>query len=409
MTDVLRAIVVAPDAESAGLVRRLLTAHPLVAVVGEFTQPAEAAVGASARRPDLVVVDVGPDGEAGRPAPAVRLVESLAQTVPGAAIVVTGPSLSADFVIQVMRAGALEFVRRPVQRDDLFAALDKVLRLRRSAPPARDPGHVIAVFSAKGGTGATTLAVNLAVGLAERAPGQTILVELDTRHSDTATWLNLQPSYSVLDALENLDRLDESFLRGLLSKHRSGLAVLPGPTRIERTSITGEQVEAGLAIIRSHFDRVVLDLRHDFDPGTIAALEAADTVLFLTGLAVSALRSSAAALAAFRHLGLGLDKVRVVVMREDTGGDVTLKHAREALGLPIFWRTPSDYRAVTASINRGEPIVTAFPRSKVARNLRELAVHFFHHGLAPARAGAPQRAGALGRLIWSTRPLSGDG
>jgi pilus assembly protein CpaE len=407
MTDVLRALVVAPDADAAGLIRRVLAAHPLVAVVGEFTQPAEAAAGASARRPDLVVVDVGSDGETDHLAPAVRLIENLAHTVPGAAIVVAGPGLSAEFVLQVMRAGALEFVRRPVQRDDLFAALDKVLRLRRGAPPARDPGHVIAVFSAKGGIGVTTLAVNLAVGLAETAPGQTILVELDTRHSDTATWLNLQPSYSVLDALENLDRLDESFLRGLLSKHRSGLAVLPGPPRVERTSITGEQVEAGLTILRSYFDRVVLDLRHDFDPGTIAALEAADTILFLTGLAVSALRSSAAALAAFRHLGLGLDKVRVVVMREDTGGDVTLKHARDALGLPIFWRTPSDYPAVAASINRGEPIVTAFPRSKVARNLRELAAQL--HGAAAAGAAAPRGASALGRLIWSARPLPGDG
>ncbi|HXG02385.1 MAG TPA: hypothetical protein VNO23_03075 [Candidatus Binatia bacterium] len=408
MTDVLRAVVVAPDAESIGLIRRVLSAHPLVAVVGEFTQPTEATAGASLRRPDLVVVDVGPEGEAARPGPAVRLIETLARTVPGAAIVAVGPSLSAEFVLQVMRAGALEFLRRPVQRDDLVAALDKVLRLRRSTASPREPGHVVAVFSAKGGTGATTLAVNLAVGWAERAPGQTVLVELDTRHSDTATWLNLQPSYSVLDALENLDRLDESFLRGLLCRHRSGLAVLPGPVRVERTTITGEQVEAGLTIIRSYFSRVVLDLRHDFDPGTIAALEAADTVLFLTGLAVSALRSSAAALAAFRHLGLGLDKVRLVVMREDTGGDVTLKHAREALGLPIFWRTPSDYPAVAASINRGEPIVTAFPRSKVARNFRELAAHLHDRPLAVGTE-APRPAGVLGRLIWSARPLSGDG
>ena len=126
----------------------------------------------------------------------------------------------------------------------------------------------------------TTLATNLAVCLAERSPGSTILIDLDTRQSDIATFLNLRQTYSVLDALENLERLDESFLHGLLVKHASGLWVLPGPTRIERSQLPAEQVQAALEIIRSHFGHVVLDLRHDFDPGTIAALEASDTILY---------------------------------------------------------------------------------------------------------------------------------
>jgi pilus assembly protein CpaE len=407
VTDLLRTIIVDSDAESLASIKRMLTAHPSVAIVGEFSQAAEAAHEGPGRRPDLVIADVGPTTGVTTVAPPTRIIEVLARALPGSAIFATGPSVSAEFVIQIIRAGALEFIRRPVQRDDLLAALHKVLRLRRGTPQAREPGHVISVFSTKGGLGVTTLATNLAVCLAERAPSNTILLDLDTRHSDTATFLNLQPSYSILDAFENLERLDESFLRGLVGKHATGLAVLPGPSRIERTQIAGDHVEAGINIIRSYFDQVILDLRHDFDPGTIAALEASDTILFLTGLNVSALRSGAAGLAAFRHLSLNLQKVRIVIMREDTGADVTLKHAREALGLPIFWRTPSDYAAVVASINRGEPLVTASPRSKVARNFRELATRL---GQGPAPPGhAAKRAHTLGRLVWSTKPLPGDG
>jgi pilus assembly protein CpaE len=406
VTDLLRTIIVDSDTESVALLKRLLAGHPSVAVVGEFGQPAEAAHEAPGRRPDLVIAEVGPARTAASGTPA-RTIEALARALPGSVIFATGPTVSADFVIEMIRAGALEFLRRPVQRDDLMAALDKVLRLRRGAPQARQPGQVISVFSTKGGLGVTTLATNLAVCFAERAPGGTILVDLDTRHSDTATFLNLQPSYSILDALENLERLDESFLRGLVSKHGSGLALLPGPSRVERSQIMGEQVEAALTIIRSYFDHVILDLRHDFDPGTIAALDASDTILFLTALNVSALRSGAAGLAALRHLSLNMQRVRVVVTREDTGTDVTLKHARESLRLPISWRTPSDYPTVVASINRGEPVVTASPRSKVAKNFRELAAHLRRGPSAPTQP-SPKRASPLGRLVWNTKPLPGD-
>jgi pilus assembly protein CpaE len=407
MTSSLRTIIVDSDADSTAALKRILAASPSVVLVGEFVNTRQAAHEAPARRPDLVIVEVdetGPTSVAEQPA---WVIASLMRALPGAAIFATGQSTSADFVIEVIRAGALEFIRRPVEREDLISALEKVVRLRRGVPAARQPGRITSVFSTKGGLGVTTMATNLAVCLAERAQGSTILVDLDTRQSDVSTFLNLQPSYSILDALENLERLDESFLRGLITKHSSGLAILPGPSRMERSHLTAEQVQAGLDVIRAHFDHVVLDLKHDMDPATIAALEASDTILFLTGLNVSALRSGAAALAAFRHLGLGPQKLKVVVMREGTGNDVTTKHAREALGLPIHWRTPSDYPTVVASINTGTPVVTASPRSKVARNLRELAEQLAR-GPRPAAEAASSRVASLARrLVWTTKGTSG--
>jgi pilus assembly protein CpaE len=407
MTSSLRTVIVDSDADSTAALKRILAASPSVVLVGEFVNARQAAHEAPARRPDLVIVEVdeaGPTSVAEQPA---WVIGSLTRALPGAAIFATGQSTSADFVIEVIRAGALEFIRRPVEREDLISALEKVVRLRRGAPAGRQPGRITSVFSTKGGLGVTTMATNLAVCLAERAQGSTILVDLDTRQSDVTTFLNLQPSYSILDALENLERLDESFLRGLVTKHSSGLAILPGPSRMERSHLAAEQVQAGLDVIRAHFDHVVLDLKHDLDPATIAALEASDTVLFLTGLNVSALRSGAAALAAFRHLGLGLQKLKVVVMREGTGNDVTTKHAREALGLPIHWGTPSDYPTVVASINGGTPVVTASPRSKVARNLRELAEQLAR-GPRPAAESASSRVASLARrLVGTTKATSG--
>ena len=403
-SSVLRTVVVDSDPDVRASIRRALAGVPLVAVVDEYDDASAAALKAPASRPDVMIVEVPIDPAQGE-AWSATAIERLARRLPETAIVATAQNGAAEFVVQILRAGAMELVRRPIDPRELVGALDKLARFR-GRQAQRQPGRVTAVFSAKGGLGATTLAVNLAVCLTEAAKTKsTLLVELDTRQSDVVTFLDLHPRYSILDVFESLDRMDESLLQGLIVKHASGLSVLPGPSRIERAYLGAEQVQAGIELLREHFDHVVLDLRHDVEPGTIAALEGADTVLFLTSLNVSALRSGAATLAAFRHLGLDLRKLKVVVMRDGTGEDVTVKHAREMLGLPVYWKTPSEYAPVVASINSGRPVVTESPRSKFARNVRQLSDLLSGDGRSSAPSTARRSASLL--ASWPIKHLSG--
>ena len=400
----LRIVIVDSDPEARASIRHTLAGAPSITLVGEYDDVTEATLKAPSTRPDVMIVEVPIDAARGDAGPAAT-IERLARRLPETAILATATQGGAEFVLNIIRAGAMEFVRRPVEPRELAAALEKVARLR-GRPVHQQRGRVTAVFSAKGGLGATTLAVNLGVCFADRTTKSSLLVELDTRHSDVVTFLDLQPRYSILDVFESMDRMDESLLQGLMIKHTSGLWVLPGPSKLERGYLGGEQVHAGLELLRGHFDHVVLDLRHDLDPGTIAALEAADNVLFLTSLNVSALRSGAAALAAFRHLGLDLRKVKLVVMRDDTGEDVTVKHVRETLGLPVYWKTPSEYVPVVTSINNGRPVVTEAPRSKFAKNVRQLSDMLF----GDARAAAPspaRRSASILASAWPIKRLSG--
>ena len=398
----LRAVLVDSDAGARAATRRLLVDIPTVTLVGEYSGLAEALLHAAATRPDLLVVEVDAD-ESPAASPAVTAIEQLARKLPETAILATGHGVSAELVVRVLRAGALEFLRRPVERVDLVAALEKLARFRGSALP-RNPGRITSVFAAKGGLGATTLAINLGVSMAERAEGKTLLVELDTRQSDIVTFLDLRPRYSILDVVENIGRMDESLLRGLLTRHASGLWTVPGPTRLERGQLSPEQVSGSIEVLRSYFDHVLMDLRHDFDPGTIAALEASDVILFVTSLDVAALRSGAAALAAFRHLGLDSKKIKVVVMRDGSGDDVTVRHARNTLGLSVYWRTPNDYQTVVASINAGRPVVSASPRAKISKNLRELAETLCGNE-RPGRGSTRKRA--FLSMAWPIKRLSG--
>ncbi len=401
----LRTVIVDSDPGARASIRQALAAVPSVSIVGEHTDATDAALRAPSNRPDVMIVEVPIDPEQGE-AWSAAAIERLARRLPETAILATTNNATAEFVVQIIRAGAMELVRRPVEPRELMAALEKLARFRGRSVK-RERGRVTAVFSAKGGLGATTLAVNLGVCIAERPTTKSaLLVELDTRHSDVVTFLDLQPRYSILDVFDNLERMDESLLRGLMVAHASGLWVLPGPAKMERGYLGGEHVQAGIELLREHFDDVLLDLRHDVDPGTIAALEAADTVLFLTSLNVSALRSGAAALAAFRHLGLDLKKVKIVVMRDGTGEDVTAKHARETLGLPVYWKTPSEYAPVVTSINNGRPVVTEAPRSKFAKNIRQLSDALLGNGSA-AEPSPARRSASLLASSWPIRHFSG--
>ena len=390
----LKVVVIDSDQETRAALRRLLTqAH--ATVVAEYETVTEAFLSVASHRPDVAIVEVTDDSSTTDIA-TVRSIERLTRTVPDTAVIATGPVNSAGFVIQVMRAGGLEYLGRPVDAADLAAALGKVGRSRRAAPAEVRASAITSIFSPSGGVGVTTLAISLAMALAENDTRRILLLELDTRPSDVMTFLDIRPPYSVADALHNIDRMDESFIQGVVVKYDNGLFVLTAPHGVEPGPFDSERVQMMLEILRSHFDHIVIDCRHDYDAGTLAALDASDTVLLLASPNVGSIRSAAAALAAFRQTGIEISKVKAVISRERTGIDVDAKHVKETLGLPLFWATPNDYASTVSAINHGRPLMSGAPRSRLMTNVRELAEKLSTVGKTPAA----QKPSLLRRLSW---------
>ncbi len=391
----LRVLVMDTDTASRRELHRHLEGMEQVVIVGQASTPAEAIL-AARRGAEIAIVEV-PEG-AGE-MQALDCIAQLLRLNPGISVMASGSDGSADLVIRAIRAGAVEFLRRPISHDDLAAAIEKIRRLRKGTSVTEGKvGRIISVYATKGGLGVTTLATNLAVCLAKNAPDAVIAVDLDLRQGGVGTLLNLQPTYSVLDAFRQTDRLDEAFLRGLVVRHACGLNVLTAPHEFERSRFTPEQVREGLDVIRSHFAHVVLDLPHDLDPGTIAALEESAEILYLVGLNVPAVRAASAGLLALRHLGIDHHKVKVVVSRADAQEEVSLRQAREALGMPVFWRIPNDYPTVISSINQGTPFVLSAPRTEITRSLRQLSDKL-NHGPEVRGKAKEESSSALRRVL----------
>jgi len=366
---VLRVFVAGSNTQFGEELRQLLDTMGQVQVLDCVSDLAAAIPSIGRERPDVVMVEI-PEGEGA--SETLDGIGELLGVAPGTSVVAVGPGNSAEVVIRAVRAGAIEFLERPVSPRDLAAAMEKIRRLRpATAAGAGKVGQIVSVYATKGGLGATTLATNLAVCLAQQV-GRTLLVDLDVHQGSVATFLNLKPTYSVVEMFGQAHRLDEAYLSGLLLRHSSGLNVLPAVPSVGQPQFTPEQMLTGLEALRIQFAHVVLDLPRDASPATFTVLEQSDIILYLVGLNVPALRASAMGLATLRAMGIDHRKVKIVVARADARDEVSVKQAGEALGMPVFWRAQNDYPKVVSSINEGTPFVLSYPRSEVAKNMQAL-------------------------------------
>src|SRR6516225_1051447 len=173
--------------------------------------------------PDVVLVDVPAESSSA----ALHAIEVLRQEIPEVAVFAIGSMSQPQTIVSAMRAGAREFIERPTTTTDLLEAFIRLTTAQRRSRQEGVRGKVFSIINAKGGNGATTVAVNLALAL-QSAYGQTALVDLAPL-GHAALHMNLKPAFTVADAMRNLHRMDSSLLESFMTRHDGGLQLLAGP------------------------------------------------------------------------------------------------------------------------------------------------------------------------------------
>ena len=318
-------------------------------------------------RPSAAVVVLDPDN----PDKEFSFIKKLVTINPGTSIIAAAANASPALILGSMRAGADEFLQVPIIPAEFQTVLKKVAELRKEdQSPSGKRAHVIAVFSGKGGSGVSFLATNLAAAVG--AP--TVLVDLNLQAGDAASFLALDPKYSLADFARNRSRLDESLIRSLLTPHSAYLSLVAAPNEAhEAEEIKPEDIPEILHLLGQKFECVVLDLPHTFDPVTITALDLADDILLTLTLDIPGIRSTKRALKVFDNLGYSRQKISVVVNRWTKGIDVELHKVEGHLGEQLIGFVPNDYRKVIESIKLGRPLVQSEPSSKIALEIKRIA------------------------------------
>lgn len=336
-------------------------------------------------RPTLVILDIDTSPDA-----AFEMVKNVLLHYPGTVIFATSAIASSDNILRAMRNGCSEFLLRPVDQTDLYNALKKVGRFFVKPASYRSAnGKVITVFSPKGGVGASTVAVNLAVALHQGMGEQVVLVDLDLEAGDADMFLNLRTKYTISDVTSNIARLDRAFLEGVLARHSSGIYLLAEPANVEEAeSITASQVREVIDLLKSMFSYVVIDTNMGYGDINLAAFDSSDMVYLVGVLSLPSIRNMQKALDVFGRLGYGPDKVKLLINRYLRKSEISIEDAQKTLNYEVAWNLPNDYNDVMTSINRGLPLNLLAPHSEISRSFRDLAKMSHDHLEEMARKGA---------------------
>jgi pilus assembly protein CpaE len=314
---------------------------------------------------DVIIIDLDSDPEY-----ALDLVESICASGT-ATVMVYSAKPDPDLLVRCMRAGAREFLTIPFDRSTLAEALVRAAARRPAIREPRKAGGKLMVFlGAKGGSGVTTLACNFAVALAQDASQRTLLIDLDLPLGDAALNLGIVTEYSTINALQNYNRLDASFLSKLLVQHSSGVFVLAAPGKFPQFQAENEAIDKLLTVAREQFDNVVVDVGSRLDLTGTALFKDAASIYLVTQAGIPELRNSNRLISQF--FGSGGPKLEIIVNRyESRSLGVSEEHITKALTRPAQWKIPNDYAAVRKMQITATPL--ALTDSPISRLIRQMA------------------------------------
>jgi len=401
MSNVLRLAIADPDDAKRESVKSMLLGLDMIWLEAECSRYEFFADVVAQTNPDigLVALDSDPDR-------ALDLVTRLGENSPKCAVLVTSSSHDGQLILRAMRAGAKEFLTQPLKIEDLLSALGRISERRAGPGDGRPRGsQVVAVAGSLGGVGNTSLAVNLACVLAQNPKNSVTLVDLDLCLGDADIFLDAIPDYTLVDVAQNVTRLDFSLLKRSLTKHSSGVYLLPRPVQLEDCAlITPDDLRRVIGLLKATFTHLVLDLSKGYSANDLVALETANHILLVTQLDLPCLRNVVRLMISFNEMeGIG-EKVKIIVNRAglDTG-HITLKKAEETIGKEIYWQLPNEYRTMIEARNNGVPLIEQAPKAAITQSITALAAALFNEG-KPDAPGGKKASGISGLFsLWSSK------
>ncbi len=315
--------------------------------------------------PDVLLVDISSDSVPS----ALRTIELLHQELPDAALFAVGPMTQPQLIVNAMRAGVREFIERPATTNDLLEAFVRLTTTRRKPGRESSRGKVFTVANAKGGSGATTVAVNLALAL-QSVHHSTALVDLAPL-GHCALHLNLKPTFTVSDAVMNLHRLDSSLLESFMVRHSRGLNVLAGPAVPTLVEPSASDYARLFDTLAGQFHYLVVDASSRLDSATRLISSLSEKTLLIAHADVASLWS-AGRVAQYLGESGSRDRFGLVLNRYRKVAGFNEAETEAAIGAPVLWRIPNQYFAVSTAIDRGVPLMQQ-GNTDIARSIAGLA------------------------------------
>jgi pilus assembly protein CpaE len=301
----------------------------------------------------------------------------------GSAVIVVSRNRDPDNILLAMRSGVRDFAYLDQESNDVRRAVESV-EAQQTREGGDDSGKVITVFSAKGGSGATTVASNIAGALLthgkdkDEEKRKVVLLDFDLEMGDVLVFLDLESRFSYVELLNNIHRLDKELLYRSLAVHPSGLNVLSQTDQVEEArDVNAQEMTEVIGFLRKNYDFIVIDGLRDFRETALVALDSADTVVLTMTQDIPALKNANRCLRLFKRLGYKDEKIKLVVNRYRGSGQLNTDAVSDALRKRVDGTVANDFPTSIKAINQGQLLVELAPSSRVAKDLRNLVSIFY--------------------------------
>ena len=405
MADQIKVLIVDDIAATRESIVKLMNFQNDAVIVGQATNGEEAIALAGQLEPDIILMDINMPGMDG-----IKATEILATAAPDASIIIMSVQGEQEYLKLAMVAGAKNYLTKPFSGDELLQAVRLVYanekqRKKALAVESRNPdeGKIIAVFSAKGGTGKSTITVNLAVAIASKTGAKVGIIDANLQFGDIALLLNILPKATMADLVKDMEHLDDKLLTSYLASFDNLVKVLPSPLRPEQAeTISGAHMAEILGVMRRNFDYIIVDTAASFNEVMLSVLDAADRILVVSALDLPALKNVKLSLEVMDTLGYGGDKVKLILNRVNAQFGLDLAEVEKSLHRSFDLSLPNDSKTVMDSVNRGVPFVSSHPDTPVSHGIFALV-----KSLGATRTTAPGQPQNRGGVVKKIKRLFG--
>ncbi|MBN1221029.1 MAG: response regulator [Anaerolineae bacterium] len=407
----IRLLIVDDIPETRENLRKLLFFESDIDVVGAATNGEEGIEMAIEMQPDIVLMDINMPGVDG-----ITASERITQKVPFCQIIMMSVQGEADYLRRSMLAGAREFLIKPFSSDELVSSIHRVYQLgasRRQAMPVTHvavgevpkaeaapsaDGKIVSVFSAKGGVGCSTIAVNLAIALQQNAAGKVVVVDTSLQFGDVGVLLNLYASRTIADLAAHADELDNELINDVFLSHSSGIKALLAPARPEMAdTVTPALVTDVLSRLRRMFDIVIVDTGSILDDVVLNVLDVSDKIIVVTTPEIPAIKDAKLFFEVTEALEFQRDRFVFVLNKADKRINIRAEDISANIKYKIENQLPLDERSVTTAVNQGVPYILGEKSSLLSQATVALSKYLVE-ALSPAseEVGIPVRASLFG-------------
>ena len=323
---------------------------------------------------DILFMDTGEKSEQD-----LKKIESAKTSNSAKEIFLTAPRFEYDFMIQAIRLGVKEFFIQPIKKEEVETAFLKFRAGQEiivKEPKKIKKGKIINVIGSKGGIGTTTVAVNLAVSLAESKSSPIVaLMDMNRLFGEIPIFLNLNSPFNWGEVARNISRADQTYLMSILAKHSSGIYVLPSPTGIDGVNVANADViRQILDLMAQAFDFIIIDGGQSLDETSLKILEMSDFVFLIAILSLPCLANVRKLLWTFSRLGFPKpEKTKILMNRYHKRSLISLKEAEENLKQKIYCLIANDYQTTMSAINQGKNLSAIDRGAEITKNFKELA------------------------------------